>query len=332
MARPKKDDLISAVDEKFKASPLWDLPSMDGEIIEKLDAIGVHTLEILARTPPKDLEEEGISELKAAKLNNQAREKIGEMKLITGADISQYSMLPTGCKALDDLLGGGYMAGELTEICGLWGIGKSQACMTAAVMAWKEWQAPAIYVHTETHQNFDANYIKNIADARGINYDVKNLYYILAEISAEQLWAIRSMDIYIKQTGAKLLILDSIGAHLRSEYPGQGRLAARQQILSGHLRQMARLAKAFGLVVLITNGVHSDPAGSSQVPTLGNIMHTNVGKIILIRNTTSAGKGSMYIKGVADVGMREAVLLKALGKPVGSALLKISDKGITDIE
>ena len=43
--------------------------------------------------------------------------------------------ITTGCKALDELLGGGYEPQSVTEFYGVYGSGKTQICHTAAVMA-----------------------------------------------------------------------------------------------------------------------------------------------------------------------------------------------------
>ncbi|RCN30115.1 hypothetical protein ANCCAN_24116 [Ancylostoma caninum] len=49
-------------------------------------------------------------------------------------ECSSSSALPSGCLALDDLLGGGFLPGCVTEICGEAGCGKSQICMQFAAV------------------------------------------------------------------------------------------------------------------------------------------------------------------------------------------------------
>lgn len=63
------------------------------------------------------------------------------------------------------------------------------------------------------------------------------------------------------QSPYSLLIIDSIINLFRSDYTGRGELAARQQLLNQHLKQIKNLAESFHLAVYITNQVCADPAG-----------------------------------------------------------------------
>ncbi|KAJ1528869.1 hypothetical protein ONE63_007241 [Megalurothrips usitatus] len=46
--------------------------------------------------------------------------------------MSNCSYIPTGIQKLDELLGGGFLTGNVFEICGLSGSGKTQLCLTVA--------------------------------------------------------------------------------------------------------------------------------------------------------------------------------------------------------
>ncbi|MHA2252214.1 MAG: DNA repair and recombination protein RadA, partial [Candidatus Kariarchaeaceae archaeon] len=72
-----------------------------------------------------------------------------------------------------------------------------------------------------------------------------------------------------------VLIVDSISAHFRAEYSGRGTLAERQQTLNHHLSILKRIANVYGLAIIVTNQVLSNPAQFFGDPTTavgGNII------------------------------------------------------------
>ena len=74
-----------------------------------------------------------------------------------------------------------------------------------------------------------------------------------------------------------LMIVDSIMANFRTEFPGRGELAERQQKLGRHLSQLTRVATEYNLAVVVINQVMADPGamamfGPSIKPVGGNIM------------------------------------------------------------
>ena len=56
--------------------------------------------------------------------------------------------MPTGCKPLDDLLGGGFEKGIVTQIFGAAGTGKTNICIQLAVECVKQGQK-TIFIDTE---------------------------------------------------------------------------------------------------------------------------------------------------------------------------------------
>jgi DNA repair protein RadA len=53
----------------------------------------------------------------------------------------------------------------------------------------------------------------------------------------------------IKQHNVALLVVDSVIAHFRSEFPGRENLAERQQKLNKHVADLLRLADAYDVAV-----------------------------------------------------------------------------------
>ena len=57
----------------------------------------------------------------------------------------------------------------------------------------------------------------------------------------------------------RLLIIDSIIAHFRSEYIGHGMLPERQQKLYRCLQMLKRISEIYNIAIVITNHVNSSP-------------------------------------------------------------------------
>jgi DNA repair protein RadA len=335
-----KEERREEAPEHLRDSELWNLPAVNEDIITRLDGAGIHTFEGLYCAAPSDLIGDrgvGITEERYEALMKQVRPKVDSMRLMKAGELGKAEYIQTGSTKLDELIGGGYKMGEITELASLWGLAKTTLCITAMATCWQQYKSPSIYCHTEIQQPFDIDFPKRLAAARGItDWDVeKNLYYIKPISSDEQMWAARNADSMIKRTDAKLYVVDSLGGHFRAEYPGQGWLATRQQLIRKYLMYLSRLASIFNIAVIVTNQVHADPQSSAQIPTLGHIHH-NVGKILIIRNVGGAKQGGQYkgvqsIKSIHDTGMREVTLYKALGLPPRACLIQITDSGVTDI-
>lgn len=111
--------------------------------------------------------------------------------------------------------------------------------------------------------------LNNIAYARAYNTDHQTA--LLVQASA-----------MMSETRFGLLIVDSVIALYRTDFPGRGELSARQIHLARFLRHLQRMADEFGVAVVVTNQMLSTvDTGSSMFqadpkkPAGGNIMaHT----------------------------------------------------------
>ena len=94
----------------------------------------------------------------------------------------------------------------------------------------------------------------------------------------------------------RIIVVDSLTSHFRSEFIGRGTLANRQQKLNKHLHQLLRLADVYNIVVLCTNQVMANPGsffGDPTMPIGGHI----VGHASTFRIYMRPGKGgSIYCK------------------------------------
>ena len=86
----------------------------------------------------------------------------------------------------------------------------------------------------------------------------------------------------------RLVIVDSLMAHFRSEYSGRGTLAERQQRINKHIHDLLRGAAINNFCVYVTNQVMSNPGmffGDPIVAVGGNIVgHASNWRLYLRRS------------------------------------------------
>lgn len=141
--------------------------------------------------------------------------------------------------------------------------------------------------------------------------------------SDHQVLLLEKCDEIIKKYNIRLIIIDSLTAHFRSEYIGRETLAIRQQKLNKHLHKLVRLARAFNAAAVITNQVMAKPdeffSPFAVSPIGGHIVgHTSHTRIFLRK---SVGKN-----------IRIARLTVSPYLPEGEAIFKITENGIEDVE
>ena len=160
--------------------------------------------------------------------------------------------LPTGCKSLDNLLGGGIEAGVITRIYGAPGSGKTQLCHTLSVMLPSDYRV--IYIDTEG--SFRPERIQAIAKARG--FDSKQ---ILQRILVTKALDIKQLESRIEaacskidsDSKIKLLIVDSIIHHYRAECAGRSKLPEKIQRLNKYMHLLMKTASSNAVAVVVTN-------------------------------------------------------------------------------
>jgi len=309
---------------------LEDLPGVGPATAQKLRELGFHTVESLATATIKELEKAGISEKKAMEIIKKARSAM-ELSFIRVDELLKMRQnvfrLTTGSKALDSLLGGGMETQTITEFYGEYGSGKSQICHQLCVNV----QLPpeqgglsggALYIDTEN--TFRTERIVQMAKHLGLdpNDVVKNIIYAEAYTSDHQMFLLENADQVIKDNNIRLIIVDSLTAHFRSEYLGRETLAERQQKLNKHMHKLIRLARAFNTVAVVTNQVMARPDiffGNAVQPVGGHIVaHTSHTRI--------------YLRKTAKGPVRIARLVSSPYLPEGETVFKITENGVEDVE
>jgi len=317
--------------EKKTFVDIEDLPSVGQATAEKLREIGYSTIEALATATVAELVAAGIGEKKAAEIIAAARQAI-EISWVTAKDLASLRMnvgrITTGVKQLDALIGGGVETQSITEFYGEFGSGKSQLCHQLAVCV----QLPvergglngaALYIDTEN--TFRIERIESIAKRFGLDFDEvsKRIIYAEAYTSDHQMLLLEKSDRVIKENNVRLIIIDSLTSHFRSEYIGRQTLAERQQKLNKHLHKLIRLARAFNAAAVVTNQVMARPdeffSPAAVSPVGGHIVgHTSHTRVFLRK---SVGRN-----------IRIARLVSSPYLPEGEAVFKITENGLEDVE
>ena len=311
-----------------------DLPGVGPATAEKLREAGFDTLEAIAVASPIELKEvAGISEGAAIKIIQAAR-KAANLGTFMRADEylkkrESIGRISTGSKSLDKLLGGGIETQAITEVFGEFGSGKTQLAHTLAVMVQLPPEEGGLHgsvIWIDTENTFRPERIREIARNRGLDPDevLKHIYVARAFNSNHQMLLVQQAEDKIKELlntdrPVKLLVVDSLTSHFRSEYIGRGALAERQQKLAKHLADLHRLANLYEIAVFVTNQVQARPDaffGDPTRPIGGHILAHSATLRVYLRK----GKG----------GKRVARLIDAPHLPEGEAVFRITEKGIED--
>ena len=324
-----KENNEEAEPAKKKYEFIEDLPGVGPATAQKLRELGYHTVESLAMATIRELEPVGVSEKKAFAVIDAARSNMG-VSFIRADELlkmrQNVSRLSTGSKALDKMVDGGLETQTISEFYGEYGSGKSQICHQLCVNV----QLPiergglngsALYVDTEN--TFRLERIVQMSKHVGLdpNEVVKKIIYAEAYTSDHQMFLLENADEIIKANNIKLIIVDSLTAHFRSEYLGREMLASRQQKLNKHMHKLVALARAFNAVAVVTNQVMAKPDqffGDAIHPIGGNIVgHTSHTRI--------------YLRRASHGPIRIARLVSSPYLPEGEEILKVTENGIEDV-
>jgi len=314
---------------KKKYEYLEDLPGIGPATAQKLRELGFHTVESLATATARELEPAGISEKRALEVVQAARSSIA-LSFIRADELLKMRQnvlrLTSGSKAMDELLGGGLETQTITEFYGEYGSGKSQVCHQMCVNV----QLPpergglgggALYIDTEN--TFRTERIVQMAQHLGLKPEdvVKNIVFAEAYTSDHQMFLVDNADKVVKENNIRLIIVDSLTSHFRSEYLGREVLAERQQKLNKHMHKLIRLARAFNAVAVVTNQVMAKPDvffGDAVHPVGGHIVaHTSHTRIFLRKSARGP--------------VRIARLVSSPYLPEGERVFKVTENGIEDV-
>ncbi|MHA1229791.1 MAG: DNA repair and recombination protein RadA [Candidatus Helarchaeota archaeon] len=317
------------IDEEIKVIDIRDLKGVGPAIATKLEEAGYNSAEAIAVASPMEISgATGIGESVCAKIIQSARSQL-QIGFKTANDIlndrKKVIRFTTGSKELDSILGGGIETRSIVEAFGEFRTGKTQLahqlCITVQLPP-EEGGINGSACYIDTEGTFRPERLLQILE-RYKSLDPKkaleNVMYARAYNSDHQQLIIEKLASIIKEKNIKLIIVDSIISHFRSEYIGRGTLSERQQKLNKFLHRLLQLAEAHNLTVYITNQVQSSPGiffGDPTKPTGGNVL-------------AHASTYRLYLR-KSKANKRVARLIDSPCLPEAEAIFSITEHGIED--
>lgn len=272
---------MSGFDEELD---LEDLAGVGSSTAQKLRRAGINSVKELAAIPVRELlERSELGEAKAEEATRSARDLVLP-KVVTAKEFLErrknMPRLTTGSKNIDSLLDGGLEPG-ITELIGAYGTGKTQLCLQLCLTVQFTVNrggidGSAFYIDTE--DTFKPERLVQIARRFGLEDDqmLDRIYCFKAINSDHQFEGLREAVHYIKERSVKLLIVDSLTSHFRSEYPGRENLVLRQQRLNSFVHGLQRIVSLYDIIVVATNQVldvpEVIPGARPSKPAGGNIV------------------------------------------------------------
>ncbi|MGM5483248.1 MAG: DNA repair and recombination protein RadA [Nanobdellota archaeon] len=326
-------DTTPQVDENNKKGKtektIMDLPGVGAATADKLTAVGFSDLlSIAVASPGEIVDAAGLSESASRKMINAARSAL-EMGFEDADSIMQkretIERISTGSNALNELLGGGFETGSITEIFSEFGGGKTQLghLLSSNIQLMKNETEPvAVYIDTEN--TFRPERIKQLATGAGVDpeYALKHIKVARAYNSDHQMLLAEKVEELIKDKNlnVKVVIVDSLTAHFRAEFIGRGTLAERQQKLNRHMHTLLRLADKYNIAVYVTNQVMSKPDQFFGDPTAA------IGGHIVAHASTFR----IYLR-KGKKGCRVAKLVDSPNMPDGECSFFVTEEGLKDM-
>ncbi|WP_099209224.1 DNA repair and recombination protein RadB [Thermococcus henrietii] len=219
-------------------------------------------------------------------------------------------MLSTGSRKLDELLGGGFAPGVLTQIYGPYATGKTTLAVQTGILSGKK----VAYVDTEG--GFSPERLKQMAEARNLDPEEALSRFILFTPAdfKEQRRIIGSLKKVVDDSFS-LVVVDSITAHYRAEENRMGLLTD----LSRQLQVLLWIARKQNIPVLIINQVHYD----SRLERTRPVAEQTLGYRC---------KDILRLDKLPKPGLRLAILERHRFRPEGTMVyFRITEKGIEDV-
>ena len=325
-----KETVAEVKKEKKKEFAVQDLPGVGAATAEKLKDAGFDSLLAIAVASAGELVDiAGVTEATARKIIQSARQNLN-MGFESGLDLldkrNKITKITTSCKAFDALLGGGVETGAITECFGAYGSGKTSLAHQLAVnvqLPKAQGGADGAVAIIDTEGTLRPEFIKQLAEVKGLDGEkvLQNVKGVRAFNSDHQMLLVEKVEELIKQgIPIKLLIVDSLMGHFRSEFVGRGTLAERQQKLNKHMHALLKLAMNYDIAVYITNQVMAKPDTFFGDPTEA------VGGHVVAHNSTYR----LYLRR-GKKGTRVAKLVDAPALAEAEIVFKVTGKGIEDV-
>ena len=323
------DDESIIIDVDEEQATIDDLPGVGPATAEKLREAGFDDLLAIAVMSPNELAAQAeLGEAVSAKIIQGAKKLANIGGFISGNALlerrREVQKLTSGTAALDELLGGGFETQAIVEVYGEFGSGKTQIghqlCVNTMLPLEKGgFDGEVFYIDTE--DTFRPERIAQMCEGVGLDpmMVLDRIHVARAYNSAHQMLLVDEIKKLSKNIDVKLIIVDSLTSHFRSEYIGRGMLARRQQLLNRHMKELKQLSDVHNALILVTNQVMSKPDSMWGDPTRAIGGHI-VGHASTFRLYLRKSKG----------GRRIARLVDSPNLPEGEAVFTVTAEGLSD--
>ena len=190
----------------------------------------------------------------------------------------------TGCRNLDELLGGGFESGTVTQLYGEAGSGKTNICLQMAVASVRKGES-VIIIDSEglSPERFLQIANAHASDDEDIERLAERIILYQPHTFEQQTSSIKEIDTVIKakanKNGVSLVILDSATLFYRLELDDERSMHLRR-VLANQIMHLLEIARKYGLVVIITNQVYTDTENGKFRPSGGSALE-HLSKVIV---------------------------------------------------
>lgn len=220
--------------------------------------------------------------------------------------------ISTGCDPVDELLGGGFERGTVTQLYGPPAAGKTNLALSAAVETAVD-DGTVVYIDTEgiSVDRFQQLLEATVDDGPAQNGADDALEAVASRIVIEdvldfeeQAEAVRDAEEFAER--ADLIVLDSATGFYRLERTGDGDDGEALRNVTRQVTHLLSLARKHDLAVVLTNQVFSDPDSDRTRGLGGNTLEHWTGAVVRLERFRG--------------GNRRATLEKHRSKPAGESV------------
>jgi RAD51-like protein 2 len=328
-------------------------------LLQQLNGAGYRTSrEILSATPVQLAQDLNITPQEALKIIHSTEQEENCASQLNAEDFQQHSALSLLRKASKDkqksiitfsqaidcgLFGnvGGVPIGQMTEFCGVPGVGKTQMSMQLAVnvqipVDFGGVQGQCVYIDTEGSLSVErleemaeamCRHLRKFAAHASKPFSLttedflKNIFVFRVHDYAEQISIVKYLpSFFADHPKVRLVVMDSVAFHFRHGFED---MAKRSRMLSLMSQEMNRLVSEFHLACVVINQVTTKFSTQSSgekkvqlVPALGESW-----------SHAATNRVELYW----DRGVRQAKLVKSPSHKVSTVAYRVSVDGIRDV-